>query len=119
MSSNTSSDDGKVVQFRPEVPPEERAGRLKVEVERLARLPTVEWRFYASREDLVQPFGITTDQMRELVEAVLKENQKKEREAKAEEERREQRSGKQRANEQREEDRKRRAQERAQERADK
>ena len=119
MSSNTSSDDGKVVQFRPEVPPEERAGRLKVEVERLARLPTVEWRFYASREDLVQPFGITTDQMRELVEAVLKENQKKEREAKAEEERREQRSGKQRANEQREEDRKRREQERAQERADK
>jgi putative DNA primase/helicase len=57
--------------------------------------------------------------MRELVEAVLKENHKKEREAKAEEQRREKCMAKHRANKQREEDRKRREQEREQERADK
>ena len=92
MTSSTSSDGDKVVAFSAsEVTPEERTRRLKVEVERLARLQTVEWMFYASREDHVEQFGITTDQMRELVEAVLKENQKKEREAKAEEQRRDQR----------------------------
>jgi putative DNA primase/helicase len=119
MSSGTVGDDRVVAFPASEITPEERARRLKIEVERLARLPTVEWRFYASLEDHVQQFGVTTDQMRELVEAVLKEKQKTEREAKAEEDRRKQRIEKQRANEQREEDRKRREQDRAQERADK
>jgi hypothetical protein len=120
MTSSTSSDDDKVVAFpASEVTPEERARRLRVEVERLARLPTVEWMFYASRDDHVQPFGVTTDQMRELVEAVLKDNQKKEREAKAGEQRREQRAEKQRANAGREEERKRREQDREQAQADK
>jgi putative DNA primase/helicase len=116
-SNTTASDDDKVVTFpASEVTPEERARRLNTEVQRLSRLPTVEWMFYASREDHVQPFDVTTDQMRGLVEAVLRENQKKEREAKAEDRKREQRAEKQRADAQKKEERKR---EREQARVDK
>jgi hypothetical protein len=46
MSSTTGGDE-KVVAFRPtEITPEERARRLQVEVERLARQSTVEWMFW-------------------------------------------------------------------------
>jgi hypothetical protein len=110
--------DDKIVPFRPpEISAEDRARRLQVEVERLARLPTVEWMFYASREDHVQPFGVTTNEMKQLVEAIIKENQKKQREAKAEEQRREQRAEKQRTGEQRKQERQQREQ-REQHRAD-
>jgi hypothetical protein len=42
-----NDDSNKVIGFPTgELPPEERARRLTVEVERLAGLPVVEWMFY-------------------------------------------------------------------------
>jgi hypothetical protein len=45
--------DGKVVSFQSSPPdtPEERARRLSVEVERLAKMPVVEWKFYLMDEN--------------------------------------------------------------------
>jgi hypothetical protein len=113
MSSSTGEGDDKVVLFRPtEITPEERARRLKNEVERLTRLPTVEWRFYASQEDHAQQYGVTPAGLRELVESVIKENEKKALKDEAEDRRREERAEKQQATVQRE-------QKREQERAEK
>ena len=45
-----NDDEKKIVDFpKAEVSPEERARRLKVEVDRLASLPPVEWMFYLMR----------------------------------------------------------------------
>jgi hypothetical protein len=60
---------------------EERARRLAVEVERLALLPTVEWQFYVTTEDYTR-FGIDNAAVRKMVEAAVKENEKKRREEK-------------------------------------
>jgi putative DNA primase/helicase len=124
MSSSEEADSSKVVPFRPPaeeavLSDEERARRLEAEVHRLARLSTVEWRFYASREDHAQRYGVKPAELIKLVETVIKENEKKALKVKAEDQQREQRAEKQRASEQREGDRKRREQEREQERADK
>jgi putative DNA primase/helicase len=106
--SSTIRDDEKVVSLP--------ARRLQSEVERLARLPTAEWMFYAGREDHAALFDVTPAQLTEMVEAVLKEKRQREREAKVEEQRREQRAG---AAAEREQERKRREQERERDRAEK
>jgi hypothetical protein len=56
----------------------ERARRLTLEVERLARLPTVEWMFYL--DDTAKAHGITANKLKVMVTAIIKEAE----EAKAE-----------------------------------
>jgi hypothetical protein len=55
MTSSTSNGDSNVV-VQLLSTPEELARRLKVEVERLARLPVVEWMFYL--DDVAKKHGI-------------------------------------------------------------
>jgi hypothetical protein len=55
---------------------EERARRLKIEVERLARLPTVEWMFYVANDDYAAKYGVDSAALKKMVEAVLKEAEK-------------------------------------------
>ena len=51
----SGDDPKKIVEFpKAELPPEERARRLKMEVERLARLPVVERLFYIECEDVAE-----------------------------------------------------------------
>jgi len=64
---------------------EERARRLRVEVERLARLPAVEWMFYLP--DIAKKHGIEDTALKRMVEAVIKENEKKRRAEQAEQRR--------------------------------
>jgi putative DNA primase/helicase len=68
----------KVLDFPPPViSSEERAvRRLNEEVARLVRLPTVEWMFWCSREDHAREHGVTTHQLRQMVEKVLNERQR-------------------------------------------
>src|SRR5262245_4434501 len=85
MSKN--SGDGhhglKVVDFpQPEIAPEEHSRRLRVEVDRLARLPTVEWLFYL--DDDAKKHGVRRADLKAMVEAVIKEREKKAREDRAE-----------------------------------
>jgi hypothetical protein len=82
--------DEKIVQLHsptPEVSSEERARRLGVEVERLARLPVVEWQFYVATGDIAKKFDITPAALKAMVEAVIRENEKRAREAKADDRR--------------------------------
>ena len=58
------------------IPEEERARRLKVEVERLARLPTVEWMLYVSTETHAAKYGVDGATLKRMVEAVIKEVEK-------------------------------------------
>jgi hypothetical protein len=62
---------------------EERARRLKIEVDRLARLPTVERMFYLATEDYTTQFGVDHATVKKMVEIVVKEIEKKNREDKA------------------------------------
>jgi hypothetical protein len=96
---------------------EERARRLQVEVERLARLPLVEWMLYL--DDVAKKYGIDPAKLKAMVEGVIKMNEKKAREDKAEDRQREQRAEKQRTAARRDEERRHREQQRAQEKADK
>jgi putative DNA primase/helicase len=132
MTSSTSGDGDKVVAFpaseaTPEerdsrrlkheveqVTPEERARRLRVEVERLVRLPVSEWMFWL--DSVAEERGIDKATLKQMIEETVKENEKKRREAEAEKRRIEQRAEKQRADEQQKE---KREKEREQERADK
>jgi putative DNA primase/helicase len=98
-------------------PDEERARRLKVEVERLARLPLVEWMFYL--DDVAKKHDVESAKLKAMVEAVIKETEKKAREEKAEDRQREQRAEKQQASARREQERQQREEKREQERADK
>ena len=59
---------------------DERARRLRLEVERLARLPTVEWMFYVESAGYAEKYGVDKATLKHMVEAVIKENEKKERE---------------------------------------
>jgi putative DNA primase/helicase len=136
MAPSTDGDDDKVVAFSPsteltseqraarrlkveveQVSDEERARRLRVEVERLAGLPVSEWMFWL--DSVAKERGIEPAKLKQMIEAQVRENEKKKREAKAEEQRREQQIEKQKNSAQREEERKRRQQDREQERADK
>jgi flagellar biosynthesis GTPase FlhF len=74
---------------------------------------------YASREDLCQPYGVTPAELRELVETVIKENEKKTAQEKTQERRREQRAEKDQITAQREKAKAEAAAQKAKERADK
>jgi hypothetical protein len=56
------SDDPKILGFpkAEEVPPEERAHRLKTEVDELARKPETEWLYYLERGEIAKKHGIET-----------------------------------------------------------
>jgi putative DNA primase/helicase len=86
----------KVVEFpQPEITPEERARRLGIEVERLAGLPVVEWMFYLPI--VAEKYGLEPAALKRMVEAVIKEREKKAREDSGELHRREDRAEKKRA----------------------
>jgi hypothetical protein len=78
-SDNPESD--RVVEFPGS---EEKARRLRVEVERLARLPTVEWMFYAANESHAAKYGVDCSTLKRMVEVIVKETEKKQREEQAE-----------------------------------
>jgi hypothetical protein len=108
----------KVVAFPPtEVGPDERARRLRNEVERLACQSTTEWLFWL--EDSAKQHGIEPAKLKQMVEAQVRANDKTKRQAEAENRRREKRAEKEQADARRAEERKRRKQEREQERAEK
>jgi hypothetical protein len=107
-------DDKKVIDFPiPELTPEERARRLRVEVERLAGLPEFEWLLY--RNEQAEKYGIPPAVLEKMVRATIRANDKKAREDKAEN----RRSEKKESASRREEERQQRAQQRERERAEK
>ena len=114
-----SRDDSKIVEFpkSEEIIPEERARRLTAEVQRLASLPVCESLFYLENEGLAEKHGISRAAMKEMVEATIKEREKRAREDKAEGRQREQRGEKEESKARREEEHKRKEKEREQERA--
>src|SRR5215831_5455952 len=63
---------------------EERARRLRVEVERLAQLPTVEWMFYVEGEGYAEKYGVDRAALKRMVKAVIREREKREREDRGE-----------------------------------
>ena len=78
-----SGDDPKSVEFpKADVFPEERARRLETEVDRLANLPAVEWMYYLSDGGVAEKHGVSRAAMRAMVEATIRENEKKAREDK-------------------------------------
>jgi len=93
-----SRDDSKIVDFpKAEVTPEERARRLKSEVDRLASLPVTEWLFYIESDGVAEKHGISRTVMKQMIEATIKAREKKAREDKAEDRQREQQRQDQRA----------------------
>jgi uncharacterized protein DUF3631 len=117
MSGN---DPKKIVEFpKEEIGPEERARRLKIEVERLAQLPPTEWLYYLEQGDIAKKHDVPTAILKEMIETTIKANEKRAREDRAENRRSEQRVEKARTRERREEERARREQERKRELADK
>ena len=72
-------------------PDEERARRLKVEVERLARLSTTEWIYYVESPGYAEKYGVDKATLKTMVEIVVKEIEKKAREDRGEARRREDR----------------------------
>jgi putative DNA primase/helicase len=109
------SPDKKIVDFP--ISPEERARRLKIEVERLSSQSPTEWMFWLN--DSAEKHGIPSAQLKAMIEATIKAKEKQARADKAEDQRREQRVENQRVAARREEERQRREQQRAQEKADK
>src|SRR5262249_8212490 len=110
----SGDDPKKIVEFpKAEIVPEERARRLKMEVERLASLPVVERLFYVECEDVAEKHGVSRDVMKAMVEAQIKANEKSAREDKAEDRQRERRVEKEQSKTRQEEERARREQERA------
>jgi hypothetical protein len=59
----------------PEVSPEERARRLGVEVERLAKLPPFEWMLYL--DDVAKKHSVESSKLKQMIEATIKVNEKK------------------------------------------
>src|SRR5262245_39912906 len=85
MTSVSGDDPKKIVEFpTAELPPEERARCLKIEVERWARLPTVEWLYYIESTDVAEKHGVSRAVPEEMVQATIRANEKKARQAKAE-----------------------------------
>jgi putative DNA primase/helicase len=118
------AEDKKVVEFRPpSIESEgaaEHASRLRALVEQRAGQPAFERELYL--EDDAKKHGITPTKFKAMVNAVVKENEKKAREAKAEDRQREQRVEKQQQTERWEQQRAvarlQRDQQREQQRAD-
>jgi Protein of unknown function (DUF3631) len=101
-----SGDEKTIVDFpKAEVSPEERARRLKVEVERLAKLPSFEWLLYLSTDGFAEKHGVDRATLKAMIAATIKANKKKAHEEKVEQERREQRAEKQRSTAKRESER--------------
>ena len=98
------SDDPKILGFpkAEEVPPEERAHRLKTEVDELARKPETEWLYYLERGEIAKKHGIETAALKKMIEATIKANEKKARKDKAEDRQRVQRVEKDKVTAQRE-----------------
>ena len=63
------------------VSPEERARRLKAEVERLASLSPTEWLYYLEQGEIAKKHGIDTATLREMIEATIAAAEKKARES--------------------------------------
>jgi hypothetical protein len=89
-----SGDNPKIVEIFPkaDVSSEERARRLLVEVERLARLPPAEWMLYLP--DVAKKYGVSPDVLKKMIEKTINANEKKAREDRAENHRSEQRAAK-------------------------
>jgi putative DNA primase/helicase len=68
---------------------EERARRLRVEVERLAKLSTTEWLYYVESGGYAEKYGVAKATLKTMIEAVVKESEKKAREDRGELQRRE------------------------------
>src|SRR5262249_3573304 len=77
-----SGDDPKKIGEFPtaELPPEERARRLNIEVERLARLPRVEWLYYIESTDVAEKHQVSRAILKEMIETTIDANEKKARE---------------------------------------
>jgi hypothetical protein len=80
---------------------EERARRLKVEVDRLARLSPTEWMFYVASAGYAEKYGVDGATLKRMVEAVIKAAEKKQRDEQTEQRRIEARAEKQRVADQR------------------
>jgi hypothetical protein len=70
MSDDNRADGDKVVSFP--VPDEERARRLKVEVERLARQSSTEWIYYVESPGYAEKYGVDKAVLRQMIEATVK-----------------------------------------------
>ena len=71
----SGDDPKKIVEFpKAELPPEERACRLKIEAERLARLPAVEWLFYVESGGVAEKHGVSRAVLKEMVETTIRAN---------------------------------------------
>lgn len=96
----------KIVDFpqqpSPPITDEEKAKRVTAEVERLSRLPEVEWRFWVKRSS-AERLGIPPEELRQLVEVRLREVAKTKRKAEAETRRQDRRIERQREKDQRRE----------------
>ena len=115
-----NGDDPKILELpKAEIAPEERARRLKVEVERLAGLPAVERLFYIESDGVAQKHGVSRAVLKEMVEATIRANEKKAREDKAEDRQRIRRVEKNKVTAQRELAREQAKQKREQDQADK
>ena len=69
--------DDKIVDFP--VTAEERARRLRAEVERLSRLPAVEWMYYVESEGYAERYDVDNAALKRMVQAAIKEAEKKQR----------------------------------------
>ena len=79
-----SGDEPKSVFPKAEVSPEERARRLRGEVDRLASQPAVEWLFYVESGGVAEKHGVSRAVLKEMVETTIRANEKKAREDMAE-----------------------------------
>jgi putative DNA primase/helicase len=86
-----SSDSPKIVDF-PKTALEENARRLKVEVERLARLPTVESMYYIENPGYADKYGIDKATLERMVKAEREEIEKKAQQEQVEQHQREDRA---------------------------
>src|SRR5215831_3777072 len=101
------------------VSPEERARRLKVEVERLAQQPPTEWLYYLEQGDIAKKHDVPPATLKEMIETTVRANEKKAREDKAEDRQRIRRVEKDKVTAQREVAREQAKQKREQDQADK
>ena len=96
---------------------EERARRLTVEVERLARQSPAEWLFWL--DDSAKKHGIEPGKLKAMIEATVRANARAAKQEQAEQRQREQRAEQQRAAARRDQEHHQREQRRAQKEADK
>jgi hypothetical protein len=74
-----ADDHTKIVQLHaatPEISADERARRLRTEVEQLACKPPAEWRFYVEVEKVGDKYGVAPTTLRQMIEATIRANDK-------------------------------------------